>query len=208
MSACDYDRDGRVDLFLCTYVYFQSEDKYQYPVPYHDAQVGPPNYLLRNRLNADGSGHFEDVTEATGMDHNNNRYSFSAVWCDYDGSGWPSLYIANDFGRNNLYRNREGRFHDVAAEAGVEDMGPGMCANWMDFDGDLKPDLYISNMWTPAGQRVVRDPHFPLADTAEMKDGYRRHTKGNSLYRNRGDGTFEEIPNAGGAAVGKWALGV
>ena len=70
MSACDFDRDGKVDLFLCTYVYFQSEDKYQYPVPYHDAQVGPPNYLLRNRLNADGSGSFEDVTDATGMNHN------------------------------------------------------------------------------------------------------------------------------------------
>src|SRR5262249_20606496 len=41
MSAADYDRDGRVDLYLCTYVYFKSEDQYRYPVPYHDAQNGP-----------------------------------------------------------------------------------------------------------------------------------------------------------------------
>ena len=62
MSAADYDRDGRLDLYLCTYVYFQSEDQYRYPVPYHDAQNGPPNFLFHNRLTADGEGFFEDVT--------------------------------------------------------------------------------------------------------------------------------------------------
>jgi len=58
MSAADYDRDGRLDLYLCTYVYFQSEDQYRYPAPYHDAQNGPPNYLFRNRLTAAGGGFF------------------------------------------------------------------------------------------------------------------------------------------------------
>lgn len=206
MSAADYDRDGLVDLYFCTYVYFQSEDKYRYPVPYHDAQNGPPNFLMRNRMEA-GGGRFEDVTQASGMHHNNNRYSFAAVWCDYDASGWPSLYVANDFGRNNLYQNAGGAFHDVAKEAGVEDMGPGMCASWFDYDGDGRPDLYVANMWTPAGQRVVSDPNFPLAATPQRKEAYRRHTKGNSLYHNRGDGTFEEIAGAGGAAVGRWAWG-
>ena len=50
MSAADFDRDGSVDLYLCTYVYFQSEDRYHYPAPYHDARNGPPNFLFRNRL--------------------------------------------------------------------------------------------------------------------------------------------------------------
>jgi Tfp pilus assembly protein PilF len=207
MSAADYDRDGRVDLYLCTYVYFQSEDRYHYPVPYHDAQAGPPNYLLRNRLNPDGTGYFEDVTESSGINHNNNRYSFAAVWSDYDSSGWPSLYVANDFGRNNLYRNADGQFRDVAKAAGVEDIAPGMCACWFDYDGDTRPDLYVANMWTPAGQRVVADSHFPLNTTPELQETYRRHTHGNSLYRNRGDGTFEEVPEAGGARVGRWAWG-
>ena len=142
---------------------------------------------------------------ASGIDQNNNRFSFAGVWCDYEGSGWPSLYVANDFGRNNLYRNVGGKFEDVARAAGVEDMGPGMCASWFDCDGDGKPDLYVANMWTPAGQRVVEDPAF--TNSVGLKDAYRRHTKGNSLYRNRGDGTFEERADADGAAVGRWGWG-
>ena len=118
MSAADYDRDGRVDLYLCTYTYFQSEDQYRYPVPYHDARNGPPNFLFHNRLAPDGSGTFEDVTEASGLNENNDRYSFAPAWCDYDGDGWPDLYVANDFGRNNLYKNGGGRFRRCRARGG------------------------------------------------------------------------------------------
>ncbi len=205
MAAADYDRDGRLDLYLCTYIYFQSEDQYRYPVPYHDAQNGPPNFLFRNQLTADGNGFFQDVTASVGLNHNNNRYSFAPAWCDYDRDGWPDLYVANDFGRNNLYKNEQGRFRDVAADAGVEDIGPGMSAAWMDYDGDGLPDLYVSNMWTDCGQRVIGDKAFsPGADTA-LQEAYRRHTKGNSLYRNRGDGTFEETGALEGVEMGRWA---
>ncbi len=205
MSAADYDRDGRIDLYLCTYTYFQSEDQYRYPVPYHDAQNGPPNFLLRNRLQADGSGTFEDVTGECGMDQNNNRFSFAPAWCDYDGDGWPDLYVANDFGRHNLYRNRGGHFQDVAREAGVEDIGPGMSAAWFDYDGDGRPDLYVSNMWSDAGQRVTSDAAFRPASDGRLREVYRRHTKGNSLYRNRGDGTFVETSPQEQVEMGRWA---
>jgi tetratricopeptide (TPR) repeat protein len=205
MSAADYDRDGRLDLYLCTYTYFQSEDQYRYPAPYHDAQNGPPNFLFRNLLNADGSGTFEDVTAAVGLDENNNRFSFAPAWCDYDGDGWPDLYVANDFGRHNLYRNREGHFRDVARQAGVEDLGPGMSAAWFDFDGDGRPDLYVSNMWSDAGQRITRSPEFRPARNQELREAYRRHTKGNSLFRNRGDGTFADSGAAQGVEMGRWA---
>jgi tetratricopeptide (TPR) repeat protein len=202
MSAADYDRDGKLDLYLCSYTFFQSEDQYRYPAPYHDARNGPPNFLFRNRLAADGSGAFEDTTEAAGLSHNNDRFSFAPAWCDYDSDGWPDLFVANDFGRPNLYRNRGGRFEDVAEAAGVGGVGPGMSAAWFDADGDGRPDLYVSDMWTAAGQRVTSDAAFRPAATPELRDSYRRHTKGNSLYRNRGDGTFEET---GGAEVGRWA---
>lgn len=205
MSAADYDGDGKVDLYICTYIHFQSEDQYNYPAPYHDARNGPPNFLFRNRLDHSGGGFFEDVTAQTGLDANNDRYSFAPAWCDYDRDGRPDLYVANDFGRNNLYKNEGGRFRDVARAAGVEDLGPGMSAAWFDYDGDGRPDLYTTNMWTAAGKRVTADEHFAPVATGELKDEYRRHTKGNSLHRNRGDGTFEETGAAEGVEMGRWS---
>lgn len=200
MAAADYDRDGNLDLYLCCYSFFQSEAQFRYPSPYFDAQNGPPNFLFRNRLAADGTGYFEDVTAAVGLDKNNNRYSFAPAWCDYNGSGWPSLYVANDFGRNNLYRNVGGKFQDVASEAGVEDIGPGMSACWFDHDGDGRPDLYVANMWTAVGQGVVKSPKFPFPQDA----AWRGHTKGNSFYRNRGDGSFASEAAELGIEMGRW----
>ena len=203
MAAADYDRDGRVDLYLCCYVYFQSEDQYRYPAPYHDARNGPPNFLFRNRIEEDGSGFFEDVTEASGMNHNNDRYSFAPAWCDFDGDGWPDLYVANDFGAKNLYRNRKGQFRDEANELGVSDVGPGMSAAWFDYDGDGRPDLLVSNMWSSRGQRISRDPAFGLGRDMP-RAAYERHSKGNSLYRNRGN-HFEDAGRAEGVEMGRWA---
>jgi Flp pilus assembly protein TadD len=205
MAAADYDRDGRLDLYLCCYVYFQSEDQYQFPAPYHDARNGPPNFLFQNRPLLNRKMSFEDVTEQSGINQNNDRFSFAPAWCDFDGDGWPDLYVANDFGRNNLYRNRNGRFADEAAAAGVEDIGPGMSASWFDYDADGQPDLYISNMWTAAGQRLVRDAGFRSAKGNE--EAYRRHTKGNSLYRNSGGGKFEETGPQQSVEMGRWAWG-
>ena len=197
MAAADYNRDGLVDVYLCCYVYFQSEDQYHYPVPYYDAQNGPPSFLFRNR----GDGSLDDVTAETGLNIANNRFSFAAAWCDYDGDGWPDLYVANDFGKKKLYKNERGHFRDVAAEAGVEDIGAGMSAAWFDYDGDGRPDLYVSNMWSDAGQRATREKEFV------PREAYRRHAKGNSLFRNRGDGTFEETGAAEGVEMGRWAWG-
>ncbi|MDA0205883.1 MAG: FG-GAP-like repeat-containing protein [Acidobacteria bacterium] len=199
MAAADYDGDGFVDLYLCTYIYFQSEDQYSYPSPYHDAQNGPPNFLFRNRL---ADGYFEDVTAQVGLDQNNDRYSFAPAWCDYDFDGRPELYVANDFGRNNLYKFDGTRFRDIAAEAGVEDLGPGMSAAWFDAQGSGRPDLYVTNMWSPAGRRVINDPAFTLVAQHGLREQYHRHSKGNTLYRNKGDGSFEET---GQAEVGRWA---
>ena len=206
MSAADFDRDGKLDLYLCCYVYFQSEAQYTYASPYHDAQNGPPNFLFRNDLNADGSGYLDDCTAETGINENNNRFTFAASWCDFNDDGWPDLYVANDFGRKNLYVNKDGRFRDRAKEAGVVDIGPGMSASWFDYDNDGKPDLYVANMWTAAGQRVIADDHFlPSHAGGSVSDAYKRHTMGNSLYRNRGDGTFEEVTANQHLGFGRWA---
>lgn len=205
MAAADFDRDGKLDLYLCTYVYFQSEAQYTYATPYHDAQNGPPNYLFRNRLNSDGSGFFVDCTEETGINENNNRFSFAPAWCDYNDDGWPDLYVANDFGRKNLYVNQNGKFRDLAKEAGVEDMGPGMSASWFDYDSDGRPDVYVANMWTAPGQRVIQNKSFGPLKNGVAADSYRRHTKGNSLYRHSDGEKFADVTFEQGVAFGRWA---
>ncbi|MFL6449401.1 MAG: FG-GAP-like repeat-containing protein [Bryobacteraceae bacterium] len=205
MAAADFDRDGKLDLYLCCYVYFQSEAQYTYAAPYHDAQNGPPNFLFRNKLNPDGTGFLDDCTAQTGIDENNNRFSFAPAWCDFNDDGWPDLYVANDFGRNSFYINEEGRFRDMAASAGVEDIGPGMSACWFDYNRDGKADLYVGNMWTDAGQRVVRDSEFVPTHGGGLQGTYERHTAGNSLFHNRGDNTLEDVTSRENVAFGRWA---
>jgi Flp pilus assembly protein TadD len=208
IAMADYDRDGFLDVYLCTYSYVigASEDKAGTAVPYHDARNGPPNVLFRN----DGRGRFVDVTGEAGLDQNNDRFSFAAAWADYDEDGWPDLLVANDFGRKNLYRSLgrvDGRvrFSDVAAEAGVEDVGAGMSAAWLDFDNDGRLDIYTGNMWTAAGQRVTGQAAFLPGASAEVRDLYRRHVRGNSLFRNLGGGRFEDVTLAARAEMGRWA---
>jgi tetratricopeptide (TPR) repeat protein len=210
--AADFDRDGFLDLYVCAYSYFTAPPSpdgsgaYLVPTPYHDARNGPPNILFRN----DGHGRFEDVTEETGLGANNDRFSFTAAWGDYDGDGWPDLYVANDFGRNNLYHNnglKDGRvtFTDVAETAGVSDVAAGMSAAWLDYDGDGRPDLYVGNMWSAPGQRLAALPQFQAGAPEEVRAQYARHARGNSLYRNRGDGSFEDVSAASGTTMGRWA---
>jgi hypothetical protein len=205
-ALADYDRDGFLDLYVCVYSRSGSSmAKYLHqPTPYFDANNGPPNHLFRNN----GNGTFSDVTRKTGLSANNSRWSFAASWSDYDRNGYPDLYVANDFGRNNLYRNNgNGTFTDVASKAGVEDIGPGMSAAWGDFDNDGLQDLYVSNIWSAAGQRIMRLPEFQPAAPPLARDWMRRFARGNSLFRNRGDGTFEEAAAKKDVANGRWAWG-
>ena len=202
VAAADYNRDGLLDVYFCVYSYYQGLSQYQFPSPYYDAQNGPPNFLFRNR----GDGTFEDVTATSGMDGNNNRFSFAAEWCDVDGDGWPDLYVANDFGRKNLYRNDgSGHFTDVAAKAQVEDYGPGMSTCWIDYDNDGRQDLYVANMWLREGKRITESPQFLPGVPEAVRALYRKHNAGNSMYRNRGDGTFADETVHAGTARGGWS---
>ena len=108
MAAADFDRDGKLDLYLCCYVYFQSEAQYTYASPYHDAQNGPPELSVPQSVECGWvAASWTTAPRRPGMNENNNRFSFAPAWCDFNDDGWPDLYVANDFGRKNLYRNRE-----------------------------------------------------------------------------------------------------
>ncbi len=201
-AIADYDRDGWLDIYFCLYTYYQGTDQYRYPMPYYAAENGPPNFLMRNQQ--DGS--FRDVTRETGLDKNNTRFSFCCCWADFDGDGWPDLYVVNDFGRKNLYKNNgDGTFSDVANEAGVEDVGAGMSVSWLDFDQDGRQDLYVADMWTAAGLRVSMQETFQRNASEEVRAMYRRHAMGNCLYRNRGGSKFEDAGQKSGTLMGRWA---
>jgi hypothetical protein len=203
-SACvgDYNRDAWLDFYVTAYSWETGSGKLPNPIPYHDATNGPPNFLFRNN----GDGTFADVTREVGLDQNNVHFSFACAWADYDRNGWPDLYVANDFGRNNLYRNEGGQFRDVAAEAGVEDIGAGMSVSWGDYDNDGWLDLYVGNMWSSAGLRTTAQTSVWRTDKSdEDKSRMRRMAKGNSLFRNLGNGAFVEVTDRAGVAFGRWA---
>lgn len=203
LAAADIDLDGDLDLYACAYA--SPYDHSALPVPYHDARNGKPNHLYENQ----GDFVFVDATVERGLDVNNTRYSFAAAFEDYDQDGDPDLYVANDFGRNNLYRNDGGRFTDVAGTAGVEDISAGMGVTWGDADGDGRFDLYVSNMYSSAGNRIAFQRRFQAGADGEVRAQYQRHAHGNTLFRNRGDGGFDDVTPASplGVAMGRWAWG-
>ncbi len=118
----DYDRDGLLDLFVCNYVrwspghdVFCSLDGAHKSYCTPEAYRGDTCWLLHNR----GNGTFEDVTAVSGIFDSSSK-SLGVAMFDYDGDGWPDLLVANDTQPNKLYKNlRNGRFKDVAVEAGL-----------------------------------------------------------------------------------------
>ena len=93
----------------------------------------------------------------------------------------------------------------MAAKAGVEDHGAGMSAAFFDYDNDGRLDIYTGNMWSATGQRVTAQAAFMPDAPAEVRELYRRHARGNSLFRNRGDGSFEDVTLQARAEMGRWA---
>lgn len=201
-ALADYDNDGRLDIYLCTYSYYVGLDQYHYPIPYCDARNGPANILMHN----EGNGSFVERTKEAGLDAENDRYSFACAWCDYDGDGHPDLLVANDFGRPNLYRNNgNGTFTAVSEQAHINEAGAGMSAAWCDIGNDGRADAYVANMWSAAGERISAQKQFHPEASDAMRKLYLRHARGNSLFRNSGTGVFEDASESSGAAMGRWA---
>lgn len=211
LAAADFDRDGKLDIYSCIYRHDQlaEGDASELVVTsgatfvQHDATNGGANSLFRNL----GDFNFSNITKEIGLNQNNTRYSFAATWEDLDNDGDLDLYVANDYGRNNIYRNdREDGFKDIATGTSAEDSAFGMGVTVGDYDRDGWMDFYVSNMWSSAGQRVTSQEKFKPG-APEVKERLQRFAQGNSLLRNLGRGEFEAVPYAAGAAIGRWAWG-
>jgi hypothetical protein len=148
----DYDKDGNVDLFVCGYVKydFRSEDlhkkslQYSSVVPYTlNPAAYPPERKLLFHNNGDGT--FSDVAKQAGVDDPTGR-SLSAAWYDFDGDGWPDLYVANDLWGSKLYLNlHDGTFRDVTREAGISDFRGAMGIAIGDWAHHGDPDIFVTH---------------------------------------------------------------
>ena len=195
-SGCafvDYDRDGKLDLMVATYVNFDVDtapkpgeriDCLWKGVPVMCGPRGLPwdsNILYHNR----GDGTFEDVTAKAHIDKTNGHYGLSVSTLDFDDDGWPDIYVACDSTPSILYHNNhDGTFTDVAVlagaafnEDGMEQAGMGTTVG--DFNGDGRPDIFKTNF---------------SDDTS-------------TLYRNNGDGTFDDATFAAGLGLHTQYLG-
>jgi enediyne biosynthesis protein E4 len=149
----DYDRDGLLDLVVCNYVKWSPEHdvfcsvdgarkSYCTPEAYH----GSTCWLFHSR----GNGTVEDVTAQSGIFDSSSK-SLGVAMLDFDGDGWPDLFIANDTQPNKLYRNlRNGKFEEVGLRAGVafSDDGrarAGMGVDAADFDNSGRMSIAVTN---------------------------------------------------------------
>lgn len=212
LSAADFDEDGDLDLYLCHYSAGDLEVEAGATVigtgeqfVYHDANNGGRNRLFRNEGGtSDGPWTFVDVTAEVGLDANNRRFTLAAAWEDYDNDGDLDLYVANDFGRNNLYRNEGGRFVDVAGAMQGEDQASGMSVSWGDVNRDGRMDLYVGNMFSAAGRRITPQSGFGEGVSGNVRKALKRFARGNTMLLQSLDG-FRDVSEPMGVTMGRWA---
>lgn len=178
VGLLDYDGDGDLDVYLAQ------------GGPLGDAP-GPAvsDRLYRNDLAEQGKLHFSDVTAASGIDARD--YGMGVTVGDYDGDGKPDIYVTNLAG-NRLWRNLGGgKFADATAKAGVAGSDWSTGATFFDYDGDGRLDLFVANYVSfpfkahrPCANSVGAPEYCGPASYRSLPD---------RLYRNRGDGTFEDV---------------
>ncbi len=177
----DYDNDGDLDLYIVNSA----------PLPGFVTAMPPTNVLYRN----DGDSGFTDVTAEAGVGH--LGYGMGCGTADYDNDGDPDLYVTN-FGVNVLYRNNaDGTFTDVTINAGVgnSDRWSSSCA-FVDYDQDGNLDLYVVNY---LDYDIVEDGEWYDTNGRRIYSNPRVYEGvSDTLYRNRGDGTFTDVTQRAG----------
>lgn len=182
LAIFDYDGDGRPDIFFTNGAEIPSLRK-----------SSPKfwNRLFRN----EGGMKFRDVTAEAGV--GGSGYDMGAAVGDYDNDGKPDLFVAGVNG-STLYHNLgNGRFEDVTERAGIRNHGWAVAAGWFDFDRDGKLDLWVVHYtkWQLPDDRYCGDATRGIRIYCHPKyfDGLP-----STLYRNRGDGTFEDVTERAG----------
>ena len=204
LAAADFDHDGDLDVYTCVY-YADEEIRAELPIPMpiYDAKNGGQNALLEN----DGNWKFTNITKAAGLAVDNSRFSFAAIWEDYNNDGDLDLYVVNDFGHNNLYQNKGGHFQHITEQSGTRNGTFGMSASSADFNHDGWMDLYKASMFSSAGNRVVTQERFLPTASPAIKNAMFQMAQGNTLFTNTGQGSFRDDGIAAGVSMGRWSWG-
>ncbi len=182
LAVFDYNGDGRPDIFFTNGAQTPSLEK---------SSAAYANRLYRN----DGEMRFTDVTDAAGV--RGIGYAMGAAAADYDNDGHVDLFVAG-VRQNQLLRNRgDGGFVDVTKQAGIASGDWAVAAGWFDYDNDGRLDLFVVNyvQWRPETNRYCGDEARGIRIYCHP-----RYFQGlpNRLYRNRGDGTFEDVSGPAG----------
>jgi enediyne biosynthesis protein E4 len=193
LALFDYNNDGLLDIFLVNAGHV--------PDPMlssaHFERQNPSYWNRLYRQNEDGT--FTDVTVQAGLQNaGNTNYGMGVAIGDYDNDGFADIYVTN-FGRNTLYHNNgDGTFTDVTAKAGVGAGGWSASAGFFDYNNDGHLDLFVTRYldWTPEKSKTCGR----LAQPMYCPPGEFGPTT-NILYRNRGDGTFEDVSAASGMST-------
>jgi hypothetical protein len=193
VALFDYDNDGDLDLLV-----IQGG-----PLDPSQPGFGDPKYsarLYRNDLVVDKNGNrtvrFTDVTEASGLI--TRGHGMGVAIGDYDGDGWPDVFVTHFGAPNQLFHNNgDGTFTDVTARAGVGGDGRwGTSATFVDYDGDGRLDLYVAN-YVDFTMRTHK-PCFNNQSARDYCSPSAFRPQPDQLYRNRGDGTFEDVSRKAG----------
>ncbi|MFB3786496.1 MAG: CRTAC1 family protein [bacterium] len=184
-SGCaffDYDGDQDLDIYLVNECYLPGINHVRGRL----LQGKLKNALYRNN----GDGTFADVTEAAGV--GDPGFGMACLSADYDNDGDADLFVTN-YGRNILYRNNgNGTFTDVTKEAGLESGLWGIGCTFLDYDNDSFLDLYV-------GHYLQYDPNYKYYYAADAFPGPLAYPgQPDTLYHNRGDGTFEDVTQKAG----------
>jgi enediyne biosynthesis protein E4 len=166
----DYDRDGRLDLLLTGY-YSEDIDLWHLkttrimPESFEYAENGGRKYLFHNL----GNGRFEETSAAMGLD--SHRWTLAAAAADLFGSGYPDLFLANDYGISQLYRNEGGRhFTEVGRETGVaRTPKSGMNASFGDVFNDGRLSIYKTNISEPGVLVQANDLWVPTLTNGNLE---------------------------------------
>jgi hypothetical protein len=163
----DYDRDGHLDLFLGGYWredidLWKLETTRIMPESFEYAENGGRNYVFRNR----GDGTFEEAAQALGL--TSRRWTLAAAAADLFGTGYPDLFVSNDYGLSELYRNEGGkRFVEVGRETGVgRTPKSGMNASFGDIFNDGRLSIYKTNISEPGVLVQANDLWVPRTRAA------------------------------------------